>query len=149
MVLIVQHTRLLLDNYRRCFDRDLIVRGPDEADRLMAAPIAVLSHGTEVDPVFNYGNLRAQKLFEMDRETLTALPSRLSAEPMHRDERERLLEEVRTKGFSTNYRGIRISATGRRFRIENARIWMLLDENGETVGQAAAFSEWTGVEEKS
>ena len=78
----------------------------------------------------------------MDWETLTALPSRFSAEPLHRDERQQLLDDVRTKGYSDNYRGIRISATGKRFYIESARIWMLLDAKGKTVGQAATFSDW-------
>ncbi len=135
-------TRLLLDNYARCFGSDLIERGPDEADRLMQAPFVVLSHTTGVDPVFQYGNLCAQQLFEMDWEALTSLPSRLSAEPMHQQERQRLLDEVRTKGFSDNYSGIRISATGKRFLIKSARIWMLLDSSGHTVGQAATFSDW-------
>ena len=39
------------------------MRGPEEAEALMDAPFVVLSHGTEDDPIFNYGNLAAQKLF--------------------------------------------------------------------------------------
>ena len=136
------HTKLLLDNYYRCFGDHLIERGKNEAARLMSAPFVVLSHGTEEDPIFNYGNKTAQKLFEMDWETLTSLPSRFSAEPMHRDERAKLLNEVRTQGFSDNYRGIRISATGTRFYIDHARIWMLRDLNKRIVGQAATFTDW-------
>ena len=140
-----EHTKLLLDHYARCFGTDLIDRSPNETARLMAAPFVVLSHGTQPDPVFNYGNHCAQELFEMDWQTLTALPSRYSAEPMHRDERQQLLDEVRSQGYSDNYRGIRISATGKRFYIESARIWMLLDANGQTVGQAATFSDWKAL----
>lgn len=136
------HAQLLLDNYRRCFAEDLVPRGKNEAQRLMDAPFVVLSHGTQQDPVFNYGNATAQRLFEMDWATLTALPSRYSAEPMHRDERQQLLDEVATQGYSDNYRGIRISATGQRFYIDSARIWMLLDSEGKHVGQAATFSDW-------
>ena len=135
-------TTLLLDNYRRCFGVDLIERGADEAERLMAAPFVVLSHGTQSDPVFNYGNTSAQQLFEMDWATLTALPSRYSAEALHRDERQRLLDDVASKGYSDNYCGIRISASGKRFYIDSARIWMLLNEAGKQVGQAATFAEW-------
>ncbi len=136
------HTELLLGNYQRCFGEELIPRGPDETQQLMDAPFVVLSHGTQADPIFNYGNLCAQQLFEMDWETLTALPSRYSAEAMHRDERQQLLDDVRTKGYSDNYRGIRISSSGKRFYIESARIWMLLDTAGQTVGQAATFADW-------
>ncbi|MGC6423696.1 MAG: MEKHLA domain-containing protein [Lentimonas sp.] len=133
---------MLLNNYHRCFGEDLVERGPDQAVHLMEANFVVLSHGTEADPIFNYGNRCAQELFEMDWATLTALPSRYSAEPMHRNEREKLLNEVRTQGYSDNYRGIRISSSGKRFYIESARIWMLLDTSGNVVGQAATFSDW-------
>jgi hypothetical protein len=139
---LAAHTARLLDNYHRCFGADLIARGADEAERLISAPFVVLSHGTQTEPVFNYGNHTAQTLFEMNWATLTALPSRYSAEAMHRDERQRLLDEVTTQGYSDNYRGIRISATGKRFYIDSARIWMLLDASGKRVGQAATFSEW-------
>jgi hypothetical protein len=139
---LTAHTTLLLDNYHRCFGEDLITRGDNEAERLMAASFVVLSHGTQTDPIFNYGNATAQTLFEMDWATLTALPSRYSAEALHRDERQRLLNEVASQGYSDNYRGIRISATGKRFYIDSARIWMLLDAKGTHVGQAATFAEW-------
>ena len=139
---LAAHTELLLDNYHRCFGVDLIARGSDEAERLMTAPFVVLSHDTRANPIFNYGNTTAQNLFEMDWDTLTALPSRYSAEAMHRDERQQLLDDVASKGYSDNYQGIRISATGKRFYIGSARIWMLLDAAGTHLGQAATFSEW-------
>jgi hypothetical protein len=136
------HSSLILDNYRRCFGDDLVVRGRGEVVALMKARFVVLSHGTQADPIFNYGNDAALALFEMDWATLTALPSRCSAEPMHRAERERLLCEVQKQGYSDAYGGVRVSASGRRFRITGARIWMLLDAAGMTVGQAATFSQW-------
>ena len=139
------HSARLLDNYHRCFSEDLIPRGADEAERLMDAPMVVLSHGTEDDPIFNYGNRSAQALFEMDWARLTQLPSRYSAEAMHREERQRLLDEVRHQGYSENYRGIRRSATGKRFYIKAARIWMLLDQDGSLLGQAATFADWNDL----
>lgn len=136
------HTALLLDNYARCYGVDLIPRGDDEVERLMKVPFAVLSHGTQADPLLNYGNDVGRALFEIDWEALTQMPSRFTAEPMHRDERAKLLNDVREQGYSDNYRGIRISATGKRFYINSARIWMLLDAASKTVGQAATFSDW-------
>jgi hypothetical protein len=38
--------------------------------------------------------------------------------------------------------GIRIDSRGRRFRIEGARLWTLLDERGRPLGQAASFARW-------
>ncbi|MEM8866637.1 MAG: MEKHLA domain-containing protein [Verrucomicrobiota bacterium] len=136
------HTQSLLDNYERCFSQALIAHGADAPARLMAAPFVVLSHGNEADPIFNYANRTAQTLFEMDWAQFTALPSRFSAQSMHRDERQKLLDEVQTQGYSDNYKGIRISATGKRFYIHQARIWNLLDPEGERIGQAATFSNW-------
>ncbi len=141
-----EHTELLLDNYARCFGEDLVARGPGEVEDLMGAEFVVLSHGTEADPVFNYGNVAAQALFELDWDALTALPSRCSAEPLHRAEREALLKAVREQGYSDRYGGVRVSASGKRFRIAGARVWMLLDAAGATVGQAATFAKWEALD---
>ena len=40
-----------------------------------AAPFGILAHDTAADPVFVYGNRRAQAIFEYDWDELTALPS--------------------------------------------------------------------------
>jgi hypothetical protein len=53
-----------------------------------------------------------------------------------------LLERVRDHGFIDDYAGVRVSATGRRFRIERAVVWNLLDEAGRLHGQAATFAHW-------
>ncbi len=71
------------------------------------------------------------------------MPSRKTAEPVHRDERARMLELTRQQGYIDDYRGVRISAAGRRFRIERAIVWNLVDATGQPAGQAATFAEWT------
>ena len=141
-----QPTRLILSNYRRLFGRDLveIQPGEDEIQKLFDAPFAVLSalgpFGT--DHVFNYANRQALGLFEYAWDEIMGKPSSASAEPVHRDERRRLLDEVGKHGFIKNYSGIRISQTGRRFRIEKATVFNLLDEEGNYVGQSASFADW-------
>lgn len=67
------------------------------------------------------------------------MPSRLSAEAPLREERQALLERVSRRGFIDDYAGIRISARGTRFRIENAVVWNLIDAAGVRHGQAAMF----------
>jgi hypothetical protein len=109
------------------------------------APFALLSHGTESDPIFNYGNRLALQLFESTFEALTRMPSRLSAETPLQSEREALLREVSEKGFIDHYSGVRISTSGRRFRICNATVWNVHDASGNKIGQAAAFSQWEPV----
>jgi hypothetical protein len=104
--------------------------------------MVVVAHGVEEDPILSYGNRLALALWEVDAETLRSMPSRLTAEQMHRDERARLLERTRRDGYVDDYQGIRISRSGRRFRIEQAIIWNLQDDRGRAVGQAATFSRW-------
>lgn len=60
-------------------------------------------------------------------ERFITLPSRLSAEPLHQADRERLLKEVAEKGFISDYVGVRIIGTGKRFRITKATVWNILD----------------------
>ena len=106
------------------------------------APFVVVSHGTEADPVLNYGNAAALALWEMSWEELTSTPSRLTAEAPNREERARLLAAVTARGFIDDYSGVRISKTGRRFRIARATVWNLISENGRPCGQAAMFNRW-------
>ncbi|HET9956968.1 MAG TPA: MEKHLA domain-containing protein [Polyangiaceae bacterium] len=144
----IQQALLILDSYARVLGKPLLEAHGTPTERARAlyrAPFVVLSHGTAVDPVFNYGNLQAQQLFEFDWESLTQLPSRLSAEPVNQAERQRLLESVSSRGYIDDYAGIRISRTGRRFRIERATVWNLMDEAGHRQGQAATFADWTPV----
>jgi hypothetical protein len=113
------------------------------AKNVFATPFVLVSHGTEDDPVLNYGNAAALRLWEMSWEELTRTPSRLTAEASNREERARLLAAVTANGFIDDYAGIRVSKTGRRFRIQQATVWNLLDERGHYAGQAATFSRWT------
>ena len=119
--------------------------GIECAKALFEAPFAVVSHNTDVDPVFNYANTTAMELFEMDWAAVTALPSRLSAEAISQDERARLLNRVTEHGFIDDYSGVRISSSGKRFRIDNATVWNLIDKDGSYAGQAAMFSNWLFV----
>lgn len=141
-----QSARLILGNYRRLFGRDLVVIDEPSraAELLFEAPRAVLSAlgSFGSDHVFNYANRTALGLFEYSWDELIGRPSSVSAEPVHRDERRRLLDEVGRHGFIEDYSGIRISKTGRRFRIEKATVFNLLDEEGRYLGQAATFAGW-------
>jgi hypothetical protein len=143
---IVAHSRLLLDNFRDRLGRELFTRSGDPADesrRLFEAPFVVVSHGIQADPIFNYGNRTALTLWETDFARLTAMPSRLTAEAPVREERDRLLERTARDGYTDDYRGVRISTTGRRFLIENVTVWNLVDAAGRPLGQAATYADWT------
>ena len=142
----VARARLLLRSFHRRLGRELIqAPGSDlvVAETLFRAPFVVVAHGTEPDPLLNYANAMGLRLWEMDPDTLARTPSRLTAEPVHRDERARLLERTLKNGFVDDYAGIRISRTGRRFAIERAVVWNLDDESGRYCGQAAMFETWS------
>jgi hypothetical protein len=133
---------LIARSYERWTGRALVETDGDIVGALWSAPFAIVAHGTEADPVFFFGNETALGLFEMDYPTFTRLPSRLSAEPLLREERARLLQRVARDGIIEDYAGIRISASGHRFQIRNASVWNLIGPDGSTAGQAAAFSTW-------
>lgn len=144
----VERARLILDSHARVVGRALLdVQGaPTERARaLYHAPFVVLAHEAASDPVFTYGNAAAQALFEFDWDALLQLPSRLSAEPVNQAERQRLLAAVSQHGYIDDYAGVRVSRTGRRFRIVNATVWNLIDEAGKYCGQAATFAQWTAL----
>ncbi len=130
------------ESYRRLTGRTLVAAGGDAVEALWAAPLAIVAHGTEPDPIFFFGNRTALALFEMEFDAFARLPSRCSAEATLQDARARLMERVERDGIVDTYSGIRISATGKRFRILNTSIWNVAAETGARVGQAAAFSEW-------
>ncbi|MEG6509956.1 MEKHLA domain-containing protein [Methyloligella sp. 2.7D] len=136
---------LLTGSYARLVGRPLVAPGQGPAWLYDAAPFAVLAHDTQADPHFVYANKAAQRCFEYGWEEIVGLPSRLSAEPQERAERQRLLDAVTQDGFVTGYRGVRIAKSGRRFFIEDGLIWQLFDEAGIYRGQAATFSTWRDV----
>jgi len=145
----VEHSQILLDSYFRWTGCNLIPRTGSPLDQAIAlyfAPIVVVSHGTSPDPILNYGNRTALTLWEMPVESFLQTPSRLTAEPMHRDERAQLLERTTRNGYVDDYQGIRISSSGRRFRIDQATVWNLVDSDGQRVGQAATFANWRYLE---
>jgi len=145
---LAPHAELLLRCYRHWTGRDLIDRGLSPADAARAlyeADFVVLSHDTATDPCFNYANLTAQRLFERSWSDFIGLPSRLSAEPLAREERARLLEQVVCQGYTDGYSGVRVSASGRRFLVRQATVWNLIDPEGLPCGQAASFAEWQWI----
>ncbi len=144
----MESAQLIVASHLRLLRSDLLPVGTDPVDlalRLYQAPFIVLAHDSAPDPVFFYANLAAQELFEMRWLDMVRLPSRQSAEPLLREERRKLLDSVARQGYIDNYAGIRISATGKRFRITRATVWNLTDASGNNMGQAATFSEWAAI----
>jgi hypothetical protein len=136
---------LILASHQLLTRQALLLSIPEEnavGPALYDASFVVLAHDSAPDPVFFYANRKAQQLFEMSWDEMVSLPSRLSAESPVRSERQRLLDQVARQGYIDDYSGIRVSKTGKRFLIESATVWNLMDAAGQVLGQAAAFGSW-------
>lgn len=142
---VISQIQRLCDSFQHWTGEALIAANNDPlvlSEKLFFAPFVVVSHGTQADPIFNYGNRMALELWQMDWEDFTRLPSRCSAEPVEQSEREAMLTQTLNHGFFSNYRGVRISSQGKRFLIEDGIIWNVVDEHNQRCGQAATFTKW-------
>ncbi|WP_407674186.1 MEKHLA domain-containing protein [Nodularia harveyana] len=140
---IIIHSQRILNSFQHWLGYSLLdVSGSSReiAQGLFEAPFILASHGTQVSPIFNYGNRKALEQWEMSWEEFTRTPSRKTAEAVVQAERDRLLAEAATKGFSY-FSGVRITSTGKRFQIEDGILWNLLDEQHQYSGQAAVYSK--------
>ena len=146
---IIRWSQILSRNFNQLLDKDLVAPAntPEQlAQTLFNAPFVVVSHGTQADPILNYGNQMALQLWSISWDELVTTPSRLTAEAANRSIRAQMLEQAAKQGYIDNYQGIRISRTGQRFLIQQAIIWNLTDELGKKCGQAATFSDWKLLE---
>lgn len=144
------YNRLMAQSFERFTGTPIVANALSLSDAALAramfdAPQAIVSHGTEVDPVFRYANANALSLWEMGWDAFTRLPSRHSAEAQTdiQSDRDTLLKAALAKGFVDNYTGMRISATGQRFYIEDTVLWNVVAPDGHRHGQAAFIRRWT------
>lgn len=141
----LERVELLLDSHLRVTGRALwtgAASGVARARALFEAPFALLAHGIEPDPLFDYGNRLALELFELDWAAFVLTPSRASAAATDQATRAAFMRGVREQGFVTGYSGVRVAASGRRFVIEDTTVWNVVDAAGSYRGQAATFAHW-------
>ena len=141
---IQAYARLLAWSFRHFTGQALVPDAPRFEEAMWRAAQPIVSHGTQADPIFRYANARALELWEMDWDSFTRLPSRLSAESggAVQTDRNAILKSVADKGWADGYAGIRVSRTGRRFEIRNTVLWNVVDEQGKCHGQAALIRNW-------
>ena len=143
----------LISSYRTGFGQPLVTglagdaNGEQWAQALFAAPIVVLAHdGSPLDrgdgPKLIYANRAALTLWGRTWTEMVGMPSQLTAEPSERASRQTALTAAQQETSFKGYRGIRINRHGRRFQINNARLWTLVGPTGQACGQAACFSSW-------
>ena len=133
----------ILDSHRDLVGGELIERSADpkvDAQRLFELDAVVLSHDGGADPRFVYANLAAARLWRMDVDELVGMPSRLSAPPDHRNERQAMLQQAAQDGVLRGYAGTRVAKDGTLFVIEDATLWTVDYPQGR--GQAVVFRSW-------
>ncbi|NES22023.1 MAG: MEKHLA domain-containing protein [Symploca sp. SIO3E6] len=113
----------------------------EQAQKLFNAPLVVVSHGTQSNPILNYGTQKALDMWELSWQKFTQTPSRDTAESIEQAERDRLLAETTKQGFC-EFSVIRITSTGKRFKINQGVVWNLIDEQQVYQGQAAVYSDF-------
>ena len=137
-----EHIRIISCCYLHWTRINLVDLSDDRfAEYIFNAPFALVSHGTQKDPIFNYANKKALELWEYSFEEFTQLPSRKSAAEVSQKERNELISHVTKNGFYEGYRGVRISKTGKKFEIKDACIWNLFKDE-KYYGQAALIRDW-------
>lgn len=139
---IIDYSVLLSSSFARFTGKPLLATGEKLAQELYEAPFALVSHGMQQDPIFCYANKTALALWKMTWDEFTAMPSRLSAEPMLQEERDRLLKEARQKGCIDTYEGVRVAKDGQRFMIRNTILWNVIDWHDIQHGQACIIHKW-------
>lgn len=143
---------LIVSSYERLTGRKLVDTTIDYRDALWYSKRVVLAHGTQGDPVFFYANMAGLSLFDAKAKNFVQTPSRHSAEPVEQSERDRLFQQVQKHNYIEDYAGVRITfprghRLRRRFSIQKATVWNLIDDQNVIHGQAATFDSWVWLDE--
>ncbi len=147
---VIQRTQLILSSFEHWLGHSLFEHFAitdvqtlplDVSKQLFTADFIVASHGTQSDPIFNYGNQKALDIWELTWEEFIQTPSRKTAETIEQKERDRLLAQTTEKGFCY-FSTIRITKTGKRFKINNGIVWNVIDYQQTYQGQAAVYSDF-------
>ena len=102
---------------------------------------AVLSHGNQTDPIYNYFNKGAFLTFQWPESEVYSLPSRYSApDGSLRQDRAKMMQTVVDQDVRTIPIAIRQTKAGDFFQLTNVTLWNVYDDSGEVrLGQTAVF----------
>ncbi|WP_309732510.1 MEKHLA domain-containing protein [Chamaesiphon sp. OTE_75_metabat_556] len=144
-----EHISIVLENLHRWTGRDLIqdygFSLATMGAQVFDADFYLLSHNIDPDPILNYGNRRVLELWEISWAELTRMHSRETAKSSDRDSRSAVMQQVAAQNYVSGYSGVRVSKTGREFRILDVTIWNLFTRDGHPYGQAAWFKTYEPI----
>ena len=103
---------------------------------------AVLSHGTQDDPIFCYSNVATREAFQYTEDEFYQLPSRYSAPGGgERQDRQKVMDDADNSNLWTNFSGIRQRSDKSLFEFSNVILWNVYNPEGVRVGQSAVFDK--------
>ena len=101
---------------------------------------AVLSHGTQKDPIYNYFNRAALETFQWSEDEVYQIPSRYSApDGATRSDRQERLKKTAEEDVINLPNAIRQTKSGDQFQINDVILWNVYNDDGVRVGQMAIF----------
>lgn len=134
---------LIAESFARLSGRPLVDISPAGFEQAMwEAPRAIAAYGIGLEPRFFYGNRVMLELLGMTANEFIGTISRHQAEPVLREERERMIDGLAQHDIVDVYAVVGIAANGRRFAISNAQIWNLIDRKGARHGLGTTFADW-------
>lgn len=103
---------------------------------------AVLSHGTQEDPVFCYSNVAAREAFQYTEDELYQLPSRYSAPGGgERNSRQSIMDDVSNNNIWIIPSGIRQRKDKSLFEFRDVILWNVYNDRGIRLGQTAVYDQ--------
>lgn len=114
----------------------------DLAIKLYRAPVIIIAYTEEADPTFIYANQCAQNVWGITWDSFLKLLVKESTSEILRQNQQGFIQIVKQKGHYMGYQGLKKTASGRMFRVENAIMWTLTNAKGEYIGQASMIPSW-------
>jgi hypothetical protein len=147
-------SRLCTDGRGGIFDRvNAILRQeqPHQQSQLTSAydlhtseRFAILSHGNQTDPVYNYVNAAGFAVFGWPEELYHRLPSRFSAP--HGSDRQQRASVIQSTTDRSNItyidKALRVRYPNATVTLKDAILWNVFDDDGIRVGQTVLFDAY-------
>ena len=101
---------------------------------------AVLSHGNQTDPIYNYVNAAGFRVFRWPAEVYYRLPSRKSApEGSARQQRAKVIDDTVASDITYIDEAVRVRYPNATVTLRDAILWNVYDDAGYRVGQTVLF----------
>jgi hypothetical protein len=102
--------------------------------------VAILSHGNQSDPIYNYVNAAGFRVFRWPEDVYYQLPSRKSApEGSARQQRAKVIDATVAGDITLIDEAVRVRYPNATVTLRDAILWNVYDDNGYRVGQTVLF----------